>query len=386
MFKRLTSVISALILTLGFGLNPAGGVCPENLSLDEKIGQMMCLDLRLWYVDSVKKPVTEITPEIKEVISNYHIGSVILFSENFANKEQAKKLIHDLKKAATDSGNPPLIICVDQEGGKVERFAFDRKRLKDNSEIKTPQEAFEKGQIIGKELQELGIDCDFAPVVDVNSNPMNPIINVRSFGSNPDIVSALGKSFVDGLHSQNIISTAKHFPGHGDTCIDSHVGLPRVNKSLEELENMELKPFKSVIDSGVDLIMTAHIELPKIEGSTVISKKDGRRIFLPATLSKKVLTGLLRNNMNFKGVIVTDAMNMKAISENFGEEEAVKLAIKAGADMVCMPTKLISKKDLYKLDAIYKSLKCALDNNEISEKQINESVSRLLKLKEKYCH
>ena len=235
-------------------------------------------------------------------------------------------------------------------------------------------------------MQELGIDCDFAPVVDVNSNPMNPIINVRSFGSNPDIVSALGKSFVDGLHSQNIISTAKHFPGHGDTCIDSHVGLPRVNKSLEELENMELKPFKSVIDSGVDLIMTAHIELPKIEGSTVISKKDGRRIFLPATLSKKVLTGLLRNNMNFKGVIVTDAMNMKAISENFGEEEAVKLAIKAGADMVCMPTKLISKKDLYKLDAIYKSLKCALDNNEISEKQINESVSRLLKLKEKYCH
>ena len=196
----------------------------------------------------------------------------------------------------------------------------------------------------------------------------------------------MGKSFVDGLHSQNIISTAKHFPGHGDTCIDSHVGLPRVNKSLEELENMELKPFKSVIDSGVDLIMTAHIELPKIEDSTVISKKDGRRIFLPATLSKKVLTGLLRNNMNFKGVIVTDAMNMKAISENFGEEEAVKLAIKAGADMVCRPTKLRSKKDFYKLDAIYKSLKCALDNNEISEKQINESVSRLLKLKEKYCH
>lgn len=386
MFKKLAWAVSVVILTFSFNSNLVGATHPENLSLDEKIGQMMCLDFRYWDFNSVQKPVKKITPEIREIISKYHIGSVILFSQNFENVEQAKNLIQDLKRAAEDSHNLPLMICVDQEGGKVERFTFGRKRLKNNSEIKTFREAFEKGEIIGKELKEIGINCDFAPVVDVNSNPKNPVINVRSFSDNPDIVSLFAKNFMDGLHSQNIISTVKHFPGHGDTCVDSHLGLPRVNKSLKELENVELKPFKSMINSGVDMIMTAHIELPQIEKSTVISKKDGKRIFLPATLSKKILTDLLRNNMKFKGVIVTDAMNMKAISENFGEAEAAKLAIKAGADMLCMPTVLRSKKDVYKLDAIYKNLKCAINNNEISEKQINSSVSRLLKLKEKYCN
>lgn len=386
MFKKFMFVFIAALFILSQFFYSADTVGSENMKTESKIGQMMCLDFRTWnYKNSnqtvSQRPVTEINDEIKEIISRYHIGSVILFSQNFQSKEQAKKLINDLQKAATDSGNPPLLICVDQEGGSVERFSFGRNRLKNNAQIRTPEEAFEKGKIIGAELAELGINCDFAPVVDINSNPRNPVINVRSFGNNSEIVSKHGVAFMNGLHSHNIIATAKHFPGHGDTRVDSHVGLPRVNKSLSELERFELKPFKTLIDSGVEMIMTAHIELPQIEQGTIISKKDGRRIFIPATLSRTVLTGLLRDRLNFNGVIITDAMNMKAISENVGEAEATKMAIKAGADMVCMPVILRSRSDISRLDNVYQTLMGAINSGELSMEQINCSVNRILNLK-----
>lgn len=382
MFKKIILIIAVLILMGNFNSCLVSAITYEDLSLTQKIGQMMCLDFRFWN----QKPFTEINPEIKEIIAKYHIGSIILFSQNFETKDQIKKLISDLQAAAKESGNPPLLICVDQEGGKVERFAFGRERLKNNSELKTEKEAFEKGQVIGKELKELGINCNLAPVVDVNSNPKNPIINVRSFSDKADIVSKFGKNFMEGLHSQIIISTAKHFPGHGDTDVDSHLGLPRINKSLEELECTELKPFETMINSNVDMIMTAHIELPQIEKNIITSKKSGKKFFVPATVSKTTLTDLLRNKMSFDGAIITDAMNMKAISDNFEEWEATKLAIKAGADIVLMPTILRSKSDVIKLDSIFENLKNAIISNEISEIQINESISRLLKLKENYCN
>jgi beta-N-acetylhexosaminidase len=374
---------------------------PEQMTTDEKIGQMLCVDFRFWNEKDLnlaeepgitasdcsiaQKPVLEINDAIKEIIAKYHIGSVILFSQNFKSKEQSQKLVNDLQKAAVESGNPPLIIAVDQEGGMVERFAFGRKKLKNNAEITTSKEAFEKGVTIGEELRELGINCDFAPVVDINSQPKNPVINVRSFGDNAEVVSRFGISFMKGLHSCGIISTAKHFPGHGDTDIDSHLGLPRVNKTLEELKAVELKPFKAMIDAGVDMIMTAHIELSKIESKTVVSEKDGKKVCLPATLSKVVLTDLLRNKMGFKGVIVTDAMNMKAISENFGETQAIKMAIQAGADIVCMPVILRSTADIAKLEKVFEALKIAVSSKEISESRIDEAIERILALKEKYC-
>ncbi len=398
MFKKFILVCSVIFLLRVSFFYSAGAVGAEDMEIESKIGQMMCLDFRFWNdrdlnqteelgitaadsTVSTQNPVIEINSEIKEIIARYHIGSVILFSQNFQNKEQAKKLINDLQKAAIDSGNPPLLICVDQEGGRVERFSFGRDRLKNNAEIRTPEEAFEKGKIIAEELAELGINCNFAPVVDINSNPKNPVINVRSFGDNPKIVSEHGVAFMNGLHSQNIIATAKHFPGHGDTDVDSHLGLPRVNKTLSDLEQFELKPFKSLINAGLEMVMTAHIELPQIEKGTIISKKDGKKIFLPATLSKSILTGLLRDRLKFNGVIVTDAMNMKAISENVGE--AAKMAIKAGADMICMPATLRSTSDISKLDAIYQDLKSAVDSGEISLEQMNCSVNRILGLKSK---
>jgi len=370
---------------------------PSEMSIDEKLGQMMCLEFRYWEDEDLNKkttankektslkPVKEINNEIKNVISKYHIGNIILFSQNFENKNQTKKLVSDLQKSATESGNPPLIIAVDQEGGKVERFSFGRNKLKNNGELKTSSEAFKKGQKIAEELSELGINCDFAPVVDINSNPKNPVINVRSFGNNPKVVAEFGKSFLDGLHSKKIIATAKHFPGHGDTEIDSHFSLPKVNKSLEDLKKVELKPFKNLVDAGVDIVMIAHISLPKIESKTITSKKDGKQIFLPATLSNKVLKDILRKQIGFSGVIITDAMNMKAISENFSKEEAVKRAIAAGADIICMPVEICSKHDVYKLDNLFKNLKDAISRGEISEAEINSSTSRIMELKEKYC-
>ncbi len=399
MFKKFISVFSSSILALLSIISPTHAVNPQNISLDKKIGQMMCLDFRFWNEKNlnqteeigivtsdkttVQTPVRQINDDIRNIVAKYHIGSVILFAQNFESKEQAKQLIDDLQKTAKESGNPPLIIAVDQEGGRVERFSFGREKLKNNAEIKTAEEAFKKGQIIGKELSELGINCNFAPVVDVNSNPKNPVINVRSFGDSADVVSKFGTSFMEGLHSSGIISTAKHFPGHGDTNVDSHLGLPKVDKALKELECMELKPFKAMIDAGVDMIMTAHIELPQVEIETITSKKGGSKIHLPATLSKTILTNLLRGKMGFKGIIVTDAMDMKAISENFGEADAIKMAIQAGADMICMPVTLRSKSDIQKLDKIFEILKISINSGEITEYQINQTVERILKLKEK---
>lgn len=355
----------------------------ENMPLNQKLGQLMCLDFRFWNGE----PVTELSDEIKDIISKYHIGCVLLFSENFKTKEQSKKLVSSFKQVAQDASDPSMLICVDQEGGTVERFSFNRARLENNTSIgkkANPEAAaFKKGEIIASELAELGINCDLAPVVDINSNPNNSIIGVRSFGTTPEIVSLCGVSFMEALHFKNILATAKHFPGHGDTDTDSHVELPIVNKTIQELENMELKPFKQMINSGVDLIMAAHIQVPALEPSTITSKKDGKQIFIPATLSKKILTGLLRDSLKYQGVIITDGMDMKAITDNIGEIDAIKMAISAGANILCMPVILREKSDIQKLDNIFEALTDAVQTDEISINQINNSMKYILVLKDK---
>ena len=186
-----------------------------------------------------------------------------------------------------------------------------------------------------------------------------------------------------GIQDYNVAVAAKHFPGHGDTAVDSHTGLPLVDKSLAELEKLELLPFKKAMDAGVDLLMTAHIQYPQIEKDQVVSKETGEKIYVPATLSDDILTGLVRKKYGYKGVIVSDAMGMDAISKNFGEVEAVKMAIKAGVDLVLMPTTLRSKTDLTKIDTIVDEVVRAVQTGDISEERLNESVRRILTLKEK---
>lgn len=359
----------------------------SEMSLEEKIGQMLMVDFRQWKQEneSSVQDFTEMNNEVANIIDEFDLGGVILFAQNVKTTEQTAKLTHELQQVAIndEDGNLPLLTTIDQEGGIVTRLGTGT-NFPGNMAIgatKNEQSSYDTGSVIGKELNSLGINVNFAPSVDVNNNPSNPVIGLRSFSSNPDLVSKLGVQMIKGIQDEGVSAAAKHFPGHGDTATDSHAGLPRVDKPLSELKNVELKPFQAAIDNGVDMIMTAHIQFPQIEKDKYISKKDGQEIEIPATLSDDVLTGLLRENMNFDGVIITDALNMAAISENFGEVEAVKMAFDAGVDIALMPTILRSNEDVAKLRAIVDGVKEAVESGELSEETINDSARRVVKLK-----
>ena len=238
------------------------------------------------------------------------------------------------------------------------------------------------GQIIGSELSSIGINTNLAPVVDVNNNANNPVIGLRSYSDDADIVGNMASATIAGLKDYNVIGCAKHFPGHGDTATDSHYGLPIVNKSKAELLNNELKPYKIAINQGIEMIMTAHILYPQLDNTTVVSEKTGNEEKKPATMSKAIITDLLKGEMGFKGVVSTDAMNMKAIADTFGEVQAVKLAIEAGADLICMPTVLYNLEDVKNLDAIIDGVEDAVKKGEISESRLDDGCRRILTVKE----
>lgn len=238
------------------------------------------------------------------------------------------------------------------------------------------------GQIIGSELSSIGINTNLAPVVDVNNNANNPVIGLRSYSDDADVVGNMASATIAGLKDYNVIGCAKHFPGHGDTATDSHYGLPIVNKSKAELLNNELKPYKIAINQGIEMIMTAHILYPQLDDTTVVSEKTGNEEKKPATMSKAIITDLLKGEMGFNGVVTTDAMNMKAIADTFGESQAVKLAIEAGADLICMPTVLYNQEDVKKLDTIIDYVEAAVNNGEISESRLDDGCRRILTVKE----
>ncbi|HAT4126369.1 TPA: LPXTG cell wall anchor domain-containing protein [Clostridium perfringens] len=359
----------------------------SNMTLEEKLGQMIMPDFRMWQEDGTKEPsdLTEINSEVAEVIDKYDLGGVILFAENVKEISQTTTLIHDLQEVAINDkdGNLPLLITLDQEGGIVTRLG-EGTNLPGNMALgatRSEKSSYDAGYLIGRELNALGVNVNFAPVLDTNNNPENPVIGVRSISSNPELVGKLGKNIAKGIQDQGVAATAKHFPGHGDTSTDSHYGLPMVNKSIEELRETELKPFKIAIENGIDMIMTAHIQFPQIEKDTFISKKDGSQIVIPATLSDDIITGILREEMGYDGVVITDAMNMKAISDHFGELESTKMAINAGIDIILMPTILRNNEDVKKLDYIVNGILDSIKSGEIKEEEITDSVERIVKLK-----
>lgn len=359
----------------------------SNMTLEEKLGQMIMPDFRMWQEEGAKEPsdLTEINSEVAEVIDKYDLGGVILFAENVKEISQTTTLIHDLQEVAIndEDGNLPLLITLDQEGGIVTRLG-EGTNLPGNMALgatRSEKSSYDAGYVIGKELNALGVNVNFAPVLDTNNNPENPVIGVRSISSNPELVGKLGKNIAKGIQDQGVAATAKHFPGHGDTSTDSHYGLPMVNKSIEELRETELKPFKIAIENGIDMIMTAHIQFPQIEKDTFISKKDGSQIVIPATLSDDIITGILREEMGYDGVVITDAMNMKAISDHFGELESTKMAINAGIDIILMPTILRNNEDVKKLDYIVNGILDSIKSGEIKEEEITDSVERIVKLK-----
>ena len=372
------------------------------MTLEEKVGQMMIASFRVWKElpeggsdrnDTVENAeeeipavnVTELNDPIRECLADYHFGGTVLFAQNCADAEQTLRLVAELQSANQAGGGLPLLVAVDQEGGSVARLGFGTTGPGSMALAATgdAENARAMAAIYGEELRLLGINSDYAPVMDVNSNPNNPVIGVRSFSDDAEVVSRFGGAFIEGLKGEGIVATLKHFPGHGDTDTDSHTGLPLIDRSYEELKALDLVPFQSAIDGGADMVMTAHIQFPQIETETYTSTSTGEEIYLPATMSRAILTDILRGDMGFEGVIVTDALDMGAIHDNFTDEDVIRLTIDAGADMLMLP--IITDTDLFRRnkDMVDTAVRLVREG-EIDEARIDESVRRILTLKKKY--
>lgn len=303
---------------------------------------------------------------IKRLITEYGLGGVVLFGCNIEKPQQVAGLCEELQDLALDNSPAiPLFIAIDQEGGRVTRIKEGITLLPKMATLGatgSPELAYSLGQVIGRELRFMGINMDLAPVLDVDSQPHNPVIGDRSLGDNPDLVAKLGCEFYKGLHQAGVLAVGKHFPGHGDTEADSHLRLPVVNQDRRVLEQRELVPFKAAIASGLEVIMPAHVLYSALDVDN------------PATLSAGILTGLLRRELGFKGLVLSDDMLMKAIDQNKLPRMAVG-AIQAGVDML-----LFGHEDA-PIPQIIEALHQAVREKLISAERIKQAVSNVLQLK-----
>ena len=375
----------------------------SQMTTRDKVEQMMVISYRVWKeipetddsagsttaenqdVDIPEVDVTELNDVIREDLKTHHYGGTLLFAENYRDAEQTLKLVADMQQTNLEGGGIPLIVATDQEGGNVYRIEFGTAGPGNMALAATgdPENARKMANIYGTELSLLGINADYAPVLDVNNNPNNPVIGVRSFSDSPEIVSEYGSKYIEGLHETGTIVTLKHFPGHGNTDTDSHTGFPVINSSLDDLRACELIPFQKAIDAGADMIMTAHIQYPQIEKETYTSKSTGEKVYLPATMSHTILTDLLRDEMGFEGVVITDALDMAAINDNFSDEDIMLLAINAGADMIMLPIIMDTNQFKRDLEMIETAIRL-VEEGKIDIETIDESVRRILTLKKNH--
>lgn len=305
---------------------------------------------------------------IVELIQRHYLGNIILFSRNVGTPEQLAGLNAALQTLAREHGQDvPLTISADQENGVVRRLPVSIPGLPGNmalGAIGDPAQARWSGEVTGELLRSLGINFNLAPVLDVNNNAKNPVIGVRSFGDQAEAVANLGVAFALGLQARGVIACGKHFPGHGDTNVDSHLDLPTIPHTRERLDALELVPFRAAIAAGIDSIMTAHVVFPAVEPDRI-----------PATLSKRVLTGLLRDELHFQGVLTTDCLEMNAISETVGVGRGAVESLKAGADMVMVSHRL--DRQMAAVNAIWEAVR----SGELSEERVNEAYERVTRLK-----
>jgi beta-N-acetylhexosaminidase len=332
-----------------------------NMSLEQKVGQVFMLGFE----------GTGLNASNRALIHGLHLGGVTLFARNVDNAAQLSRLDVDLQTIADPL---PLFISVDQEGGLVVRVTDGATIFPGNMAVGAtgdPALARKVADASASELLAMGVNMDLAPVVDVNTNPLNPVIGVRSFGSDVARVSDFGVQTIQGLQSSGVSAVGKHFPGHGDTSVDSHRDLPVVPHSLDRLQSLELLPFRAAMQAGVDGIMTAHLYLPGIE-----PQPD-----LPATLSKTVLTGLLREQLGYQGLILTDALDMDAIKKDRTAAEAAVQAFEAGADMLLIAG--ITAEDRAHLGDGPPALLAAITSGRVSEARLDASVLRILEAKAK---
>ncbi len=334
----------------------------DNMTIEEQLGQLLMVGF--WGHTP--------SPEVLDLIQRYHIGNILFFSRNIHDTQQVLELTHSLQAAAKKAGHRyPLLIAVDQENGIVQRLGDVATIFPGNmalGAIGSEQVAHEVALATGRELQALGINMNLAPVVDVNNNPANPVIGVRSFGEDAQQVARLGAAMVKGYQEAGIIACLKHFPGHGDTATDSHLALPTIPYTLDRLKTLELVPFKNGIKAGCDSVMSAHIAFPAL----------AEQMDLPATLSRTIIHGLLRQQLGFSGVIVSDCLEMQAIAATFGTARAAVMALEAGIDLV-----LVSHH--YELQcASIEAIRSAYADGRLSPQAIEQAVERVLQLKARY--
>lgn len=328
------------------------------MKLEQKIGQMIIAGFDGY----------EPSDGILRLISGHGLGGVILFSRNLKDYPQILNLCSDIQGRSTDC---PLFISVDQEGGRVARLPPPFTKFPPMRYLgvcNSADLAYRFGEITAKELALVGINMDLAPVLDIDTNPDNPIIGDRSFGNNPDIVSSMGIAVISGLQDNGIMACGKHFPGHGDTHKDSHLELPLVRHDIKRLKEVELRPFHSAIDKGVAAIMTGHLLMPALD--------EG----YPATMSGRIITDLLRREMGFDGIVISDDLEMKAIIDNYTLDNAVIMSVEAGVDIL-----IISKTEESQFIAIDALVKAVRDGR-IPEERIDLSYRRIRSLKERFLH
>lgn len=336
-----------------------------DMSLEERVLQLFVITPEaLTRVDTVVA-AGEAT---KEAIIERPVGGLIYFQKNLQNPEQVKEMLSNTYQYYREAGAPVPFLSVDEEGGSVARIggqsAFGVERLPDMrviGENGNAEEAKRVGDVIGSYLSELGFNLDFAPDVDVLTNPQNEVVKKRSFGSDAELVSRMSMAVVKGLEEHGIYATLKHYPGHGAALSDSHKGYAYTDKTLEELMEEELIPFKEGISEDIHFIMVAHISVPEITKDTV-----------PCSLSPYMVTDVLREQLGYQGIVITDAMNMGAISQEYNSKEASVMALKAGVDLVLMPTDF---------EEAYQGVLSAIEEGELTEERIDESVRRVLRLK-----
>lgn len=334
------------------------GLRIEEMTLDEKIGQLVLVGMNGY----------DVNDNIKELIQSYHVGGIILYRKNVKDSNQLLSLINSLK-SSNSSNKTPLFISVDEEGGSVSRNPNEVKKLPTARSIgktKDSSLAFEVGKLLGQTVKAFGYNMNFAPVLDIDSNPLNPVIGDRSFGDTIEVVSTMGLEMFKGIKEEGVIPVIKHFPGHGDTSVDSHIGLPVVDHDLKRIMDFEIVPFKYAIDNGADVVMVSHILMSQIDPE------------YPASMSSIVINDILRDKLKFEGVVITDDMTMGAIEKNYNIGDAAVRSIKAGTDIILVGH------NYEKAVTVFNAIKTGIDTGIISIDRIDESVYRILNLKEKY--
>ena len=346
----------------------------ESMTLEEKVGQLFMVTPGTLGLPQIKAPMEALSQEqltqmenaIREIFAKYPVGGIVQFAADLYSPEQITAYNALLQRAA----EIPLFLGIDEEGGTVARLAnhsaFDLPQYQSAGAVGAsgnPEDALKMGQTIGTYLGEYGFNMDFAPVADVNTNPNNPVIGNRAFSSHCNVAGQMAKAMAEGLEEQGSVPVFKHFPGHGDTAQDSHEEVAYSHKTLEELQNCEFIPFSGLTEN--QCVMVGHIALPEVTGDMT-----------PATLSSEIVTGLLREKLGFRGLILTDSMVMEAITDNYSSAEASLLALEAGCQIILQPADFPSA-----FDGVVE----AVEAGTFPEEQLNAVVLQILRFKQETC-